>query len=244
MKLQMIGTGAIGVKERSACSLIDEKILIDCGNGNIKTLAQQGVNVINIEVVFITHLHGDHFLDLPFLILQRTFNNPKKILKIYSPKGTEKMVEQIYDLCLVDKPLTYRNMKEKAKVEFYEFESIENDEFLEGYIANSYLMEHGDCRPVYGYIIKNKEKSIGFSGDTTYCDNINKIVENSTVSVLDMSFPERNFMHMGIDDIEIICNKFNKRIIATHMSEQSRKMAIEKNIANLIIPKDGDIFEI
>lgn len=125
MKLQMIGTGAIGVKERSACSLIDEKILIDCGNGNIKTLAQQGVNVINIEVVFITHLHGDHFLDLPFLILQRIFNDPKKCLKIYSPKGTEKMVEQIYDLCLVDKPLTYRNMKEKAKVEFYEFESIE-----------------------------------------------------------------------------------------------------------------------
>lgn len=37
MKLQMIGTGAIGAKERSACSLIDEKILIDCGNGNIKT---------------------------------------------------------------------------------------------------------------------------------------------------------------------------------------------------------------
>lgn len=50
--------------------------------------------------------------------------------------------------------------------------------------------------------------------------------------------------HFVIDDIEIICNKFNKRIIATHMSEQSRKMAIEKNIANLIIPKDGDIFEI
>lgn len=78
MKLQIVGTGSIPVKERNACALIDDKILIDCENGIIKILEQQGVNINNIEAVFITHLHGDHFLDLPFLILQRTFNNPKK----------------------------------------------------------------------------------------------------------------------------------------------------------------------
>ena len=33
MKLKLIGTGAITGKERSACSLIDGRILIDCGNG-------------------------------------------------------------------------------------------------------------------------------------------------------------------------------------------------------------------
>ena len=59
----MIGTGAISVKQRSACSLVDDKILIDCGNGIVKTLLEQDVNINKIDTLLITHLHGDHFLD-------------------------------------------------------------------------------------------------------------------------------------------------------------------------------------
>ena len=32
MKINMIGTGAISVKDRSSCCLIDERIMVDCGN--------------------------------------------------------------------------------------------------------------------------------------------------------------------------------------------------------------------
>ena len=45
MKLKLVGTGAITGKERSACSLVDEKILIDCGNGIVKTLTEQGIDI-------------------------------------------------------------------------------------------------------------------------------------------------------------------------------------------------------
>ncbi len=68
MKIKMIGTGAISVKERSACCLIDERILVDCGNGIVKTLLEHNVNTNKIDTLLITHLHGDHFLDIPFLI--------------------------------------------------------------------------------------------------------------------------------------------------------------------------------
>ena len=40
MKIEMIGTGSIGGKESSACTLIDEEILVDMPNGIIKKLKQ------------------------------------------------------------------------------------------------------------------------------------------------------------------------------------------------------------
>ena len=59
-----------------------------------------------------------------------------------------------------------------------------------------------------------------------------------------MSFPQRHKAHMGVDDIEMISNKFNKKIVATHMSKPARELAKDKNIKNLIIPNDGDEIEI
>ena len=42
MKLKLVGTGAIGAFERSASSLVDDIILVDCGNGITKTVVQEG----------------------------------------------------------------------------------------------------------------------------------------------------------------------------------------------------------
>ena len=46
MKIKMIGTGSISVKERSSCCLIDDRILVDCGNGIVKTLLEQNVELV------------------------------------------------------------------------------------------------------------------------------------------------------------------------------------------------------
>ena len=38
MKIRMIGTGSIGAKAFSSCTLVEDKILIDLGNGNVKNM--------------------------------------------------------------------------------------------------------------------------------------------------------------------------------------------------------------
>lgn len=40
MKIKMIGTGSIGATAFSSCSLIDDNILIDLGNGNVKHMKE------------------------------------------------------------------------------------------------------------------------------------------------------------------------------------------------------------
>lgn len=242
MKIKTIGTGAISVKQRSACTLIDNKILVDCGNGIVKTLLEQNVNINEIDALLITHLHGDHFLDIPFLIMQRGFSSPENKLHIFCPKGTTVTIDKIFNLIYSD--VDWEKQKNKANVEFMEFKNLDNKEISSGYFATSYNVEHGNFNPSYGYIIKSKNTSIGFSGDSAYCENIDEIIKNSNISILDMSFVDSRNNHMGFQDIEALIDKYNKPIIATHMSSNVRKYALDMKIKNLIIPNDGDEFEI
>lgn len=244
MKLKLIGTGSIIGEARSACSLIDEKILIDCGNGILKTLTSQGIDINNIKTILITHLHADHFFDLPFFLLVKNNFKHNEETKIYCPKGTEEIIKHLCNDYVGGQPNLFEKWKYNSKILFEEFDNLNDEEIIKGYFVNSYFVEHGKKKPAYGYVIRKDNKSIGFSGDSTYCENVKKIIEISDVSVLDMSHPKGNEAHMGVEDIEYICKKFDKKIVATHMSDQARKLAKELNIKNLIIPNDGDEIEI
>ena len=73
MEIRLVGTGSIGAVQSSASTLVNKKILIDMPNGIVKRLKQFGENVLNIDIVLITHLHGDHYFDIPFFILEKYF---------------------------------------------------------------------------------------------------------------------------------------------------------------------------
>ena len=241
MKIKTIGTGSISADERSACTLIDEKILIDCGNGITKTLLQMGIDLGKIDILLITHLHGDHFFDIPFLILTKAHRNIKNKLYIYCPIGTINKVKDLLNIGFNN--LTLEEICKNSNTEFIEFDNLEK-EVIDNYYVKSYKVVHGSVLYPYGYTITKDNKTIGISGDSTYCDSIDKIVSSSDISILDMSRKEENKAHMGISEIKKIILKYNKKVIATHIQEDTRKIVKNLNIENLIIPNDGDEFEI
>ena len=75
MKLNIIGSGNIFSKYNSASYLIDNNILIDVPNGTCKTLKNAGTEPSKVSHILITHFHGDHFLDMPFILLNKIFDN-------------------------------------------------------------------------------------------------------------------------------------------------------------------------
>ena len=244
MKIKTIGTGGVPAKQRSSCTLIDNKILIDCGNGIVKTLLEQDVDINKIDVLLITHLHGDHFLDLPSLIIQRKIIQATNELNIYCPKETEQIVKGLLKYVNPDIK-DWDKFKEVSKTNFIEFEKLENVEITKGYFVNSYEVIHGEFKPVYGFTLRKGTKSIGFSGDSIYCDSIETIVKETNISILDMTYIDNiNNKHMSVHDIENIINRHNKKVIATHMNEQTRQFGIELKNNKLIIPNDGDEFTI
>jgi len=204
-------------------------------------LLEQNVDVNKIDTLLITHLHGDHFLDIPFMIIQRKFNKSNNELHIYGPKGLEETIGKVIKLMYSDIS-DWTVLRDAVKVKFMEFESLNNKEVSKGYFVDSYDVVHSSFKPAYGYTIKSLTGTVGISGDSAYCESIEKITQNSDIAVLDMSNIDGNDKHMGVYDIENLLKKYNKRIIATHMNKLAREYALENKMENLIVPNDGEEF--
>lgn len=67
--------------------------LIDCGEGAQMQLLKQGISASKIEAVFISHLHGDHYLGLPGLISSMHLLGRKQELKIVGPPELQQILE-------------------------------------------------------------------------------------------------------------------------------------------------------
>lgn len=70
-------------------------ILIDCGEGTQKRLMLYGINYQKISSIFISHLHGDHYLGLLGLLNTMSLNGRQKPLKVVSPPGLQEIVKLI-----------------------------------------------------------------------------------------------------------------------------------------------------
>jgi ribonuclease Z len=103
MEITFLGTSsALPTKNRShpaiALKAFGEIILLDCGEGTQRQMSLAGLSPMKINHIFITHLHGDHFLGLPGLIQSMAFRGRTEPLHIYGPRPIGQLMEYIIDL--------------------------------------------------------------------------------------------------------------------------------------------------
>lgn len=70
--------------------------LVDAGDGTAGQLAKAGLNVKDVDAVFISHLHFDHTGGLPAILSLRWQTSAKNELTVYGPPGTKQTVEGIF----------------------------------------------------------------------------------------------------------------------------------------------------
>ena len=232
MKVKLLGTGAIYSKYNCASELIDEKILVDVGNGVLKELRKINYDLTKLKMIIITHLHADHYADLPALILNLDVEESLEPIYIVGPKELKNNLIQLCHIYYGD----FFDKFIKEKLKFIEVlpETVAIDEWKEHNIVvqkvNHYNIES------YGYIINHK---LGITGDTCLCKEVLKIFENSEVILTDISMIKGTKYHMGIDDIEKIRKTYENKIIATHLRDDTREELQKKSLKNVIIPEDG-----
>ena len=69
-----------------------EHILIDCGEGTQSQLRRNKVGIQKIHHIFISHLHGDHYLGLMGLISSMSLLGRNSPLHIYGPSQLESII--------------------------------------------------------------------------------------------------------------------------------------------------------
>src|SRR3981081_3807873 len=71
--------------------------LIDCGASSLPALKRLGIARDDIDLILITHFHGDHFAGLPFLLLDAQFTRRTRPLVIAGPEGIEMRLAQVME---------------------------------------------------------------------------------------------------------------------------------------------------
>jgi len=104
MRVCFLGTGGSWpTKRRNPISIAlssgSTNVLLDCGEGTQKQMLFSPVSPNKLDAIFITHLHGDHFLGVPGLIQTMSLNDRTEKLLVFGPEGIESSMEKALTMC-------------------------------------------------------------------------------------------------------------------------------------------------
>ena len=96
LKVTLLGTGSPtpAMNRFGPSTLVeagDQKFLFDAGRGALQRLRQLNVRWLDVQGLFLTHLHSDHLVGIPDLWLTGSFVPPgrKSALRVWGPTGTK-----------------------------------------------------------------------------------------------------------------------------------------------------------
>jgi len=100
IKLVFLGTGGSYPSPQrnvssTALKINGDVLLFDCGEGTQRQLMYSSLSFMAVNKIFITHLHGDHFLGLPGLLMSMNMNDREEPVEVYGPQNTAKVLKDI-----------------------------------------------------------------------------------------------------------------------------------------------------
>jgi ribonuclease BN (tRNA processing enzyme) len=219
--------------------IVDGKYVFDAPPTLLPHLKQLGVSLPDIEVIFITHQHGDHFVGLPFLMLEYVYMTERtKDLTIVGPPGCEEWLEdfaeRVYPHILRD--AGYKRTYVEADPGR---EQQAGDLTFEAYPMN-HVRDNGGAG-AFGYRVRIGDKTVAYTGDTMFCEEAVKLGEGADVYVVDCTYTEGcGPEHMGLEDVKTIRKRLppETAIILTHRNG----LPNVNGLANTLIAEDLKTF--
>lgn len=216
--VQVIGNGnAFGENQKyHTCFLGDTgetRFLLDCGATAMYNLEKLQVDLNTIDLIVLSHFHGDHYGGVPFVLLNANFLFKRtKPLKIIGPKGVQSRVEQLTESCYQG----ILNMFTNFEIEYEEYgeEPIRHADLS----ISALPVIHAPESIPHGVRIEG-EKVLSFSGDTEWTENLIPLSEDADLFICECNNYNANVN--GHLSYHMILEKMNqlqaKRMILTHM---------------------------
>jgi ribonuclease Z len=121
-----------------------DRLLFDCGEGTQRQLLRS-IGLLDLEEVFITHFHADHFLGLPGMLKTFSLRGRETPLTVYGPPGLRRLFGAL-------DPVIGRTGFELRLVELEPGEELRRDE----YVIAPFAVDHRVR--AYGYALVEHER--------------------------------------------------------------------------------------
>jgi ribonuclease BN (tRNA processing enzyme) len=222
MQLQFVGCGdAFGSGGRcNTCFHVTGSgvnFLIDCGASSLPALKRLNIARNDIDLVLITHFHGDHFAGLPFLLLDAQFGRRTRPLIIAGPEGIEVRLAQAMEVMFEHSSRT----KQKFELSIVTLRPEQPQRFGEVDVT-PYPVVHGESGgPFLGYRIEAEGRTIAYSADTEWTQTLLPLARNADLFIAEAYTYDRIVKnHLSLSTLEAHLPEIAaKRLILTHMSD-------------------------
>lgn len=155
--------------------------LVDCGPRVVRraeAAEQNGIKALdvkNLKIVFITHLHSDHTLGYPDLIFTPWVLHRRVPLQAYGPRGLRHMTDHILRAWQEDIHVRTTGLEEADRTGY----QVEVHEISPGVVyqdqnvkVTAFPVKHGSWKQAFGYRFDTADRSIVLSGDTAPTDTV------------------------------------------------------------------------
>jgi len=179
LRLTFIGSGNAFSPGGLCCNgfLLNDRVLFEAPPQTLGSLHQVGVDPNELEVVVLSHHHGDHFLGLPFLLLHWKWKGRTKPVRIIGPKATEALAKDIAQKvfpgvldAVYDIEWVVAEAGKACRVNGLELEPVR--------------VEHDDeLSATLGYGVRFGGRRLAYTGDTRLCDGVFDIARGAELMV-------------------------------------------------------------
>jgi ribonuclease BN (tRNA processing enzyme) len=190
-------------------------VLLDCGSTSLSALKTLGLDPAEISAVLISHLHGDHFGGLPFLILDGQFSRRTSPLTIAGPPGTAARLRQAMEAMFPGSA----DIDRRFSIEVAELTPGATTA-VAGLAVTSWRVNHPSGAPPLALRLDIGGTTIAYTGDTAWTDDLIPASAGADLFIAEAySFDKTIPYHLRHADLVAHHDDLSsRRIVLTHLS--------------------------
>jgi len=149
-------------------------VLLDCGPTTVPSLKGMGYDLSRIDMVLISHFHGDHIAGMPFLYLEYQYMTGRdRPLIVAGPPGVEERMESLYRFM-------YGSQKWHFDAVYQELNSGRKRE-IAGLAIHPFEVIHSDAFTCYAFRIRWHDRTLAWSGDSGWTEALVEAARGSNL---------------------------------------------------------------
>jgi ribonuclease BN (tRNA processing enzyme) len=202
-------------------------------------LKRDGGRVADIDAVFISHLHGDHFAGIPFLLLESLYETRReRPLTVVGPPG---ITERVHDLYRV----MYRELASRGLP--FAFECVEvtpgQGQRIGAVTLYPFRVPHQEHEISLGMRLTVDGKTILYSGDTGWTEELVTQSQGADLFICECCYYETQVdFHLDYPRLAAQAGRFGcRRLVLTHVG---REVLAKRDTLKHEIATDGLVVEL
>jgi ribonuclease BN (tRNA processing enzyme) len=216
--------------------------LIDCGATALVSLKRAGFSTNDIDTIYISHLHGDHFGGLPFFLIDALFIAKRtKPLTLAGPAALE---ARFHIACEAMFPLVTENQRE-FDLTFAPLAAGETTK-LGAVSVLPFEVKHYSGAPSYALRFALEDKVLAYSGDSGWTDTLIEAGRDADLYIMEcFQYDKPLDMHLDYMTILRHLDDINaKQVLLTHMSDDLLAKREDVTHPRVTLAEDGMVLEL